>query len=176
MNKTELMSQIDQFETHYQYDSTYMRDLLNSSQAAYEKFSACMPLVNHHELLSHRDYWIVKLTAMHQEDCGSCVQLLINIAREAAIDSQPINAVIAGPDRLTQEDKQLYDYVVKVTLNKPSEDVLSGAINNRYTNGQLLEMGIVIATCKLFPTIKRSAGYAKSCQLMQFEFDAKSAA
>lgn len=39
----------------------------------------------------------------------------------------------------------------------------------RYDKGALLEFGLGIATAKVFPTIKRAVGNAKSCSLVDIE-------
>lgn len=44
MNEMDYDKMIDEFEQHYQYDSTYMRELLDSSPEGFTRFNNFMPL------------------------------------------------------------------------------------------------------------------------------------
>ena len=83
MNMTEYRRMIDDFENHYNYDSTYMRELLESSQEGFARFNNFLPLSSHREKLNTEDYWVAKLAAMQVEDCGDCLQLNVRMALEA---------------------------------------------------------------------------------------------
>ncbi|MBW9261722.1 MAG: hypothetical protein K1564_09155 [Candidatus Thiodiazotropha sp. (ex. Lucinisca nassula)] len=60
MNKMGYHKMIDEFEQHYQYDSTYMRELLDSSPEGFTRFNNFMPLNDFREKLSLEDYWVAK--------------------------------------------------------------------------------------------------------------------
>lgn len=77
MKYAELLGQINDFEKHYQYNSTYMREMLESSVAAYDKFNKTMPLVGHRELLDAETYWVDKLP-LRQYPLQESIKLLIS--------------------------------------------------------------------------------------------------
>jgi len=101
--------EIDQFEEHYRYDSTYMRELLETSPEGYAKFHAFQPLASHRERLSRESFWVAKLAAMKTEDCGHCLQLNVRLALEDNIPKPLIEAVLRGGDGLPAEGQTPVD-------------------------------------------------------------------
>ncbi|MFV1983873.1 MAG: carboxymuconolactone decarboxylase family protein [Thiohalomonadales bacterium] len=169
MNNNEELKQIDDFEAHYKYDSTYMRELLKYSPVGYAKFSAFIPLSSHKEKLSIDEYWVAKLAAMQVEDCGECLQLNVRMALEAGVNKNIIEAVIKEDSALLGNLADVYRYAKDVAAHKQIEASLMDRIESKYDKGMLLEFGLCIATAKVFPTIKRAMGYTKSCNLIEIE-------
>jgi alkylhydroperoxidase/carboxymuconolactone decarboxylase family protein YurZ len=169
MNTAEAWKQIDEFAAHYKYDGTYMRELLESSPAGFMKFNNFLPLSSHKEKLSTEDYWVAKLAAMQAEDCGECLQLNVRMALEAGLSKDLIKAVLSGGKALPENLRDVYRYARGVARHAPVEDDLMARMEARYDKGALLEFGLCIASAKVFPTIKRAVGYAKSCMLIAIE-------
>lgn len=169
MNTAEALKQINEFEAHYKYDSTYMRDLLESSPAGFIKFNNFLPLSSHKEKLSSEDYWVAKLAAMQVEDCGECLQLNVRMALEAGVSKDWIKAAIKGGNALPENLRDVYHYAKSVAKHEGGENDLMDRIAARYEKGSLLEFGLCIASAKVFPTIKRAVGYTKSCSLIEIE-------
>lgn len=166
MNRDEVKKQIDEFEAHYQYDSTYMRDLLEYSPEGLAKFNQFLPLARHRELLAPEEYWVAKLAAVQVEDCGHCLQLNVRMALEAGVPKHIIEAAIKGGELLPDDLKDVYAFAKSVADHDAVDPDLLGRIESRYNKGQLLEFGLNIAAAKVFPTIKRAAGYITSCHLV----------
>ena len=154
---------IEEFESHYQYDSTYMKDLLKSSPAAYQLFADFLPLAHHREHLSVEDYWLVRISAMQVADCGACLQLNIKMAQEQGLSSTLILSVLNDDELLSPQLKQLRSYAQQLVLPAGVDDALMKTMRSRYNYGQLLEFGICVATTVVFPTIKRAIGATQSC-------------
>lgn len=169
MNTNEAHKQIDDFEAHYQYDSTYMRELLEHSAEGFAKFNAMVPLSSHQEKLSNEDYWIAKLAAMQVEDCGECLQLTVRMALEQGVDKPLIAATINAASTLPENLKDVYYYAKAVAAHTTIDSELMDRIKTRYDKGMLLEFGLCIATAKVFPTIKRALDYTNSCSLIKIE-------
>ena len=169
MNKAESLQQINDFEAHYRYDSNYMRELLESSPAGFEKFNNFLPMARHREQLANVDYWVARLAAMQAQDCGECLQLTVRMALEAGMDKPLIELILSGGDELPEELKDIYQYAVQVTVNGTPNEQLLDRIQRRYSRGELLEFGLCIASAAVFPMIKRAIGNAKSCRLMEIE-------
>ena len=168
-NKTEALNQIAQFEAHYQYDSAYMRDLLEHSPDGFAKFNNFLPLARHHEKLDNNDYWVAKLAAMQAADCGECLQLNVRMALEAGISKELIQAILRGGDALPADLLDVYHYAKSVATNIPIQEDLRDRIEARFDKGELLEFALAIATTAVFPGIKRALGLAKACSLVEIE-------
>ena len=166
MNELDYMNQIDDFDEHYQYDSTYMRELLETSPDGFEKFNNIMPLTGHRELLDLTSYWVAKLAAMKSEDCGDCLQLNVRMALESGLDKEIVAEVVKGGRNLSGEFKDVYDFAEGLACNTLTDDDLVQRIESRFDKGQLLEFGLCISTAVIFPIIKRAVGYTKSCSIV----------
>lgn len=169
MSSSEAMKQIDDFEECYNYDSTYMRELLHTSPEGFAKFNDFLPLSFHREKLSIEDYWTAKITAMQVEDCGECLQLTIRMALEKGVPKQLIKMIINNSETLSDNLHDLYCYAKAVASHSQLDTSLMTRIKSRYDKAMLLEFGLCIATAKVFPTIKRALAYTKSCSLMDIE-------
>ncbi|TQV88324.1 hypothetical protein [Aliikangiella coralliicola] len=166
MTQTEHLQLINEFETHYGYDSQYMRDLLKTSPSGYQKFSDMLPLARHNELLDAESYWVSKFAAMKVQDCGECLQLNVKMALESDIDTEIVVAAVKDPDSLSNDLRDLYDYSTSIAKNEASDNALTDRMKARFSKGQLLEIGLSVSTAALFPTIKRALGITKSCSII----------
>jgi hypothetical protein len=169
MNTAEARKQIDDFEAHYHYDSTYLRELLDSSAEAFEKFNNFLPLARHKEKLNNDDFWVAKLAAMQAEDCGECLQLNVRMAREAGIAKQLIKAVLNGGNPLPAHLNDIYHYAQSVARGDTVDNALMERMKTRFEKGALLEFGLCIASASIFPAIKRAIGETKSCRLVEID-------
>ncbi|QDT99482.1 carboxymuconolactone decarboxylase family protein [Gimesia aquarii] len=169
MSERDYLNELAEFEAHYQYDTTYMRELLEHSPLAYAKFADFMPLASHRENLDPETYWIAKLAAMQVEDCGACLQLCVRMALENEVSRQLIESVLEGGSGLSDDARDLYDFSVNVASATSVEQALEDRIQARFDKASLLELGLCIASAKVFPTIKRALSYAKSCNLIEIK-------
>ena len=119
--------------------------------------------------MSTEDYWVAKLAAMQVEDCGDCLQLNVRMALEGGFPKPLVEAVLSGGRTLPEMLKDVYDYAKHVAANNIIDFELMDRITDRYDKGALLELGLCVATAKVFPTIKRALGYTKSCSLVEIE-------
>lgn len=169
MDKTEALKQIDNFEAHYKYDSTFVRELLHHSPEGFVKYNNFLPLTGHREKLTPDEYWVAKLASMQVEDCGDCLQLNVRMAIEGGVSKSIIKAVLNSGRALPDTLKDVYDYAWHVASTDIVDPQLMERITKRYDKGSLLEFGLCIATAKVFPTIKRALGYTRSCNLVAVE-------
>lgn len=160
---------IQRLDTDYQYDVSFMRDLLELSPQGYAHFHNFLPLASYNEHLSVVDFWVAKLASMKTADCGDCLQLNVHFAREAGIPGMIIRSCVDDPSSLDPELYDLFSYCKQtLSLQEPDEE-LNQRIHKRYNKGQLLELGLCIASASVFPLIKRTAGYMKNCRLIDFD-------
>ena len=51
--------------------------------------------------------------------------------------------------------------------NRQDDDVLRERLRARYGDEGLIELGMGIASARMFPAFKRTLGFAKSCAMVQ---------
>ena len=161
--------EIDVFESHYQYDATYLRELFRYSPEVYEKFDTFMSLAQHNEQLDPEVYWLAKITSMHVEDCGQCLQLCVFMATEHGISKELINSALSGGSDLPDSLKDIFMYTRCVAGNTDIPEDLEERIHGKLDSPSLIELALCIACAKVFPALKRTLGYAKSCHLIEIQ-------
>lgn len=165
MSTNDYQKLINDFEQHYTYDGTYMRDLLETSPAGFAKFSNFLPLSSHRETLTVEEFWITKLAAMQVEDCGDCLLLNVKMALEDGVERAIINAALNHGEGLSPALQHLYNFATQIAANRHYDDAHFEQIRAQYDRAQRVEIGLAIASARVFPTIKRSLGYTRSCGL-----------
>lgn len=170
MTSTENHQQaIDAFESHYQYDCTYMRQLLASSPEAYQLFADFLPMAQFRQRLPLNEYWVAKLAVMQQADCGACLQLQVKMAIEQGVSTTLIQSTLNNHKPLPETLQQVKDYAQQLTLPAGVDSELMQTMRERYDQGQLLEFGLCAASATVFPTIKRAIAEIQSCAVIDIE-------
>jgi len=169
MNKEDTLKLIDEYEAHYKYDSKYMREILNHAPEAFEKYYAFIPMAEYRKVTPVEVYYVAKLAAMAEEDCGECLQLNIRFALENDVSREVIRAVIDGEGSLSDDLRTVYNFTVKVANREDIPQELSISMEKKYGKEIMIELALCIASAKVFPTLRRTLGYARSCSLLEFE-------
>ena len=159
-----LLNQITAFETHYHYDAGFLKDMVQHAPGSYDHFQHFQTMARHRELLSTEVFWIAKIASMQQEDCGGCLQLNLNMAREKGLPVAWLSAALDGGSTLPAHLQQVLHYARQVAAQGSVEPELMEAMQQAYSKGQLLELGVAIASAKVYPTIKRALGLTQACQ------------
>src|SRR5262249_31123485 len=85
MIKWVLRKAIDKFERGWNYDASYMRDIIDASPRAAFLFSRVTALGQFRRDLPIEAWCAAGITAVHHEDCGPCTQLGVTMAEPAQI-------------------------------------------------------------------------------------------
>jgi AhpD family alkylhydroperoxidase len=122
-------------------------------------------LVQHQPPRELRDaVHVAGLVAAMADDCGSCVQIGVNLSRRAGVDRHTLAAVVERrPEELSSELQDVYHFADAVVHNTIEQEELREQIKQHYGEKGLVEIALAIAFERTFPTLKRGLGYAKSC-------------
>jgi alkylhydroperoxidase family enzyme len=113
---------------------------------------------------------IASLVGSMADDCGSCVQIGVNISRQVGVPREQLSAVIERrPEDLPEELAAVYRFAEAVTLNSDDQDELREVVRKLYGDRGLVEICIAVAMHRVFPTLKRGLGFAKSCSRVVVE-------
>jgi alkylhydroperoxidase family enzyme len=154
------------FGKHYDYDTSYLEELMDTSPAAWRAFEAAMPMARVRQAAPVDLMMIAKLAAMHAQDCGPCTVLNVKMAREAGLPEATIRAVLKGGTALEAGQRDVFDYARAVSLNEPMDPELLPRLREKLGAEVLAELAVNILSTKLYPTIKRALGHDQSCALM----------
>ena len=149
----------------------YVRHILRTSLRAFFKFGRVLPLSEYRRVLPVDAHFTARIVATRDEDCGTCVQIEVNLARQAGMSADLLETVLAErPDDLPLELADVYRFARAVVEARDDEE-LREKMRQRYGEEGLVELALAMAACRVFPIVKRTLGYAKSCSLVELRVD-----
>ena len=142
----------------------YVRHILRVSLPAFFKFIRIMPLAKYRRTLPAEPYHVARIVATRDEDCVTCVQIEVNLARRDGVSAEIVQAVLdRKTDQLPQPLADVYQFVEGVVSASGHEDALRQKIREHYGEVGLVELSLAIAACRFFPITKRALGYGIRC-------------
>jgi alkylhydroperoxidase family enzyme len=148
----------------------YLRHMYSHAPDAFDKFSTLMPATQHREKLPPAPYHVARLVATRQEDCGPCLQVAVNLAKEDGVEPAILQAALAGKvEELPESLQDVYRFAESVVLADGEEGNYRERVRKVFGETGLVELALAISTCRVFPTLKRALGHAKSCAAVRVE-------
>ena len=152
------------FERAWDYDASYLRDVIDASPraawlfaraTAIGKFRCDVPL----------DAWCAAgITAVRHEDCGPCTQLGITMAERAGVDPDVLRAVLAdNPDAMPPNVALAWRFTRATLAHDPAADDYRAVIEERWGRRGLISLALAITAARLYPTMKYALGHGKAC-------------
>lgn len=163
------LSEIQHFESTYQYDTTYMKAMLAASPAAYEVFEHFLPMASFRQSANPEVYFTAKLTAFRMVDCGPCLQLAVRMAREGGLDAERIRKVLDASTPLQPELERIRTFVRAILVGETDPHALRSEIEKAYGVETVVEIALVVAAAQVFPVVKRAMGHYQSCATVAIE-------
>ena len=164
------LEMLEGFQNHYNYDTTYMKEMLVSNPKAYEIFEAFLPMASFKDKAPTDVIFVAKLATMKNEDCGKCLQLNVDMALETGVDKEIIKEVVFNEGKnLSRDLKEIYDFTLAVANKEDIEANLYDKINKKYSKAILTEIALTIASTKVFPAVKRVLNDFHSCSVIQLK-------
>ncbi len=143
----------------------YIRHVLDVSPTAFFRFAAIMPLANSRKVLPKEAWFTALIATLQYEDCGPCLQIGVNQARQSGVDRDLIQAVLDGSlDLFPPELVDVYHFTRSIVTSAGDEGDLRETLRQRYGERGLIELAFAIASSRIPPTVKRALGYAQSCR------------
>ena len=170
LDENKSLEMLEGFQAHYDYDTSYMKEMLKENPEAYATFEAFLPMANFVKNTPKEVLYVVKLTSMKNEDCGACLQLNVDMAVEAGVEKEIIKEVVFNEGKnLSSTLKEVYDFTLLVANNQSIDTILYDKITTTYSKDILVEISLAIASAKIFPTIKRVLNDFRSCSMIQIK-------
>lgn len=155
---------LDRFAARYRYDVSYMRAMLGASPSAFMKWAKVTRLAQHCEAAPKEAYFAAKLVGAAFEDCSPCVQLVVDMAREAGVKDQEIEAVLKRDARAMSEAALIaFRFAAAITRRTADEDPAREAVRAAWSEKGVVDLTLATQVSRLFPMVKAGLGYAKTC-------------
>jgi alkylhydroperoxidase family enzyme len=165
-----ILKRLDTEERKLGASLDYLRRIMRASLAAFFKFSLFTPMSNHRKALAAAPYHVARLVATRHEDCGTCVQIAVNLARRDGVEAETLRAVLnRRPESLSPQLADVYHFTQSVVEASGEEENYRERLEKLYGERGMVELALAIASARVYPTVKRALGYAKSCSLVTVE-------
>lgn len=154
------------FGQHYDYDVSYLDELMDVSPEAFLAFEGAMGMSQYRKVAPLDLLTVAKLTAARSEDCGPCTLLGVKMAREAGVPEAVIQGALRGGKGLSAEQLEVHRYAQAVATNGTLDPELLTRLEQRLGKEVIAELALAIVAAKIYPTLKRGLGRASSCSLI----------
>ena len=141
----------------------YLRHIARVSLPAFFKFARFLPMAEYRKALPVEPFHVARLVAVKQEDCGTCVQIEVNLAKHDGVSTALLQSVLDGKvDALPKELANVYRFAEAVVTQQDDIE-LREVVRQQYGEEGLVELALTIAASGVFPMTKRVLGYSLSC-------------
>lgn len=149
----------------YGYDTSYLDYMLTESPAAFFKFAAVAKASAHREVVPVEASFAAKITGPMAEDCGPCVQLSIDMALEAGMAKDQIEAVVRrDTGAMNVSTKLAFRFADAVTSRAANADQHRDEVRARWGEKGVIDLAMAMQMGRMFPMMKTALGYAKECR------------
>ena len=146
----------------------YLRHILQVSPTAFLRFASLMPLANSRRTLPKEAWYVAQLVTLQAEDCGTCLQIGVNLAKKDGVALEVIRSVLNRDSHALSADLQdVYEFALVATQPDADITVTREKLRDRYGERGLIELSYVIASSRVPPTVKRVLGFAESCSVVE---------
>lgn len=161
---------LESMKSRYGYDVRYMQDILDTDVVAYLKFMGFQTMSVHQGNLPDRAIFAARLRAIIHEDCGPCTQLIADMASEANVSPEIVQAIVTRDiEGLPEEVALVVEFTDLVLSHNPEADRLREGILALWGMKGLIAITYGISSSRVYPTMKYALGYGHSCHKVQID-------
>ncbi|MDF1736215.1 MAG: hypothetical protein P1U37_13070 [Minwuia sp.] len=156
------------FGKHYDYDVSYLEHLLRISPRGFFGFRPVMALARHREAVPRDAASAARLVGAMHEDCGPCLQITTDMAREAGMEDDQIDAVLTGAGSRMSSDTALgYQFATALVGRTADLDTAREAVRAAHGERAVVDLTFATQIGRIFPMIKTGLGFGQACQRIQ---------
>ena len=164
MMRWALHKAIAKFESNWNYDASYMHDMIDVSPRAAWLFSRVTALGQFRRDIPVEAWCAAGITAVRHEDCGPCTQLAVTMAERAGVSPAVLGALFADkPEAMPADVALVWNFTRATLAHDAAADEYRDAIVNRWGRRALVSLTFAITAARIYPTVKYALGHGKAC-------------
>lgn len=158
-----------QMQQRYNYDADYLNHVAEASPGAAVRLGM-LPLFSQYSAGVPADLWAgAAVGSTLDGDCGPCLQLVVNVARERDVDADQLSAAL-GQDWSSAGNVGLGMRFAQAAINDTLElELIRSEIAEKFGEKAVVTLSIVAATGRTWPVIKRGLGHGNVCQSVRVD-------
>jgi hypothetical protein len=155
---------ITKFEQTWNYDASYLRDVLDADPRAMMAFSRVTAFGQYHKDVPLAVFCAAGIVGAMREDCGPCTQLGIDMAQRNGVDPAVLRAIVARDINAMPFEVALAVRFAEASLDHaPEADDLREEVLRRFGKRGLVSLAFVMTASRLYPTWKYALGHGRAC-------------
>ena len=152
------------FERQWNYDASYVHELIEADPRAAWMFSRAAAIGKYRKDVPAAVWAAAAITAVRHEDCGPCTQLGVSMAERAGVDAKVLRAVLTENPNAMPEEVALAWRFTRATLDHdPAADHYREEIVRRWGPRAVVSLAFAIVASRIYPTVKYAMGHGKAC-------------
>ena len=156
------------FERRWNYDASYMRDLLDLSPWVLLKFVFAATQGQRSEA-PRAALAAAGLVGTMVEDCGPCTQISVDLALAGGLPPATLQAILAGDVAAMGPDAALGYAFARASLARNLEegDAAREEIIRRWGKKGLTALALTLTGARMYPTLKYALGHGRACSRVE---------
>jgi hypothetical protein len=155
---------LDKFERDWNYDASYMREVLDADPRAVLAFSKVEAISKYRKDVPPAAYFAAAITGTMAEDCGPCTQLVVDMAQREGVDPAVLRAIVARDVTAMPYGAALaVRFVQAVRNHAPEADDLRAEVVRQFGKRGLISLSFALVSSRLYPTLKYALGHGRAC-------------
>lgn len=164
MLKWFMKRRITAFERQWDYDASYLHDLLDVSPRALWMFSRAAGIDRYRKGVPLAAWTAAALTAVRHEDCGPCTQLGVSMAEREGVKPEVLRAILTEDAAAMPDDVALAWRFTRAALDHdPSADRYREEIEKRWGREAVVSLAFAMVAARTYPTVKYALGHGQAC-------------
>ena len=152
------------FERQWDYDASYLHEIIEVSPRAAWMFSRAAAIGKYKKDVPVAAWTAAAITAVRHEDCGPCTQLGVAMAERAGVDPKVLRAVLTENVSAMPDEVALAWRFTRATIDHdPVADRYRDEIIRRWGPKAVISLAFAIVAARTYPTVKYAMGHGKAC-------------
>jgi hypothetical protein len=155
---------IGKFERTWNYDASYLHELVDIDPRAMLAFGKAWAISAYRKDVPPAAYTAAGITAVMSEDCGPCTQLAIDMAERGGVDPAVLRAIVARDFAAMPYQVALAARFTEATLRRaPQVDDLREEVVRQFGKRGLVALSFAMLSARMYPTLKYALGHGQAC-------------
>ncbi|MEL7360766.1 MAG: carboxymuconolactone decarboxylase family protein [Bacteroidota bacterium] len=148
----------------------YLRSLADVSSGLFTKFSLTIPAATHRKHAPLDAWHLARIGATRVQDCGTCVQYVVNAALQAGASPEALRAALADDAASLGSTEHLaLHFGEAVAARSPNAEDLRVRLVEAVGDEAAVEIALAVAMVQVYPILKRGLGQTMACSLVTVE-------
>jgi hypothetical protein len=159
-----LRRQIARFERTWNYDASYLHEMIETDPHAMLAFGKLQAISRYRKNVPPAVRSAAGIVSVMSEDCGPCTQLGVDMAERGGVDPAVLRAIVARDFAAMPDDVALVVRFTEATLrHAPEADELREQVVGRFGKRGLIALAFAMLAGRMYPTLKYALGHGHAC-------------